>query len=309
MGKRLIITEEEKIRISSLYGLIQENFIQNIVNKISGSSLYKKVMNAWDPNPAIFVQKMIKQIPGLKTVEKQFLNKVQELSNLSPEEKEKVINQNKDKIQQNIEKSESNQVNEQIALYFTIAVIAAFIYIINGLARQENPKKREERLKKEKEQEELDRQEQEKKKQQEIEQYKLKYKEQNDLLESTFMGKTLNLYDDKNQQTINNKFSPFKITEISFKQVNASLKGVVIKGNSPESIEGILGGSLVAMCKTNPDEFSNQMGVFDFIGKNQKQFYNKSFTDKLNQIGRQWCEKPKADFGLRKGGEDFANIA
>jgi hypothetical protein len=291
--KKFIITEEEKIQISNLYGLIRENFIQSIVSKIANSSLYKKVMDAWDPNPQTFVQNMIKLIPGLKTVEKQFLNKVQELSNLSPDEKEKVINQNKDKIEQEVNKAETNQVSEQITLYFTIAVIAALIYIIAGISSQDNPKKRDEKLKKEKEEEERKQKEKE-------EEYRLKYKEQNDLLESIFMGKTLNLYDDANQQVINNKFSPFTIKKITFAQVNQGLKGVGIVGSSPESIEGILGGTLIAACKTNPDEFGNQMAVYSNIGSIQKTFYNKPFTDKLNQIGKQWCEKPKADFGLRQ---------
>lgn len=305
MGKRLIITEEEKIQISNLYGLLSENFIKNIVSKIANSSLYKTVIKSWDPNPQVFVQNMIKEIPGLKTVEKQFLNKVQELNNLSPEDKEKVISQNKDKIENEVSKVDSSQVNEQIGLYFTIAVIAALIYILAGISKQENPKKRDERLAKEKEQAEFERQEKERKRQEEIEQNKLKYKEHNDSLESNFLGKTLNLYDDVNQQTINNKFSPFKITGISFQQVNASLKGVVIMGNSPESIEGMLGGKLVAMCKANPDEFLSSMAVVSNIGDTKKIFYNKPFTDKLNQIGKQWCEKPKADFGLKQTKDDI----
>jgi hypothetical protein len=288
--KKFIITEEEKIQISNLYGLIRENFIQSIVSKIANSSLYKKVMDAWDPNPQTFVQNMIKLIPGLKTVEKQFLNKVQELSNLSPDEKEKVINQNKDKIEQEVNKAETNQVSEQTQLYFTIAVIAALIYIIAGISSQGNRKKRDEKEKKE----------EERKQKEKEEEYRLKYKEQNDLLESNFMGKTLNLYDDASQQVINNKFSPFTIKKITFVQVNEGLKGVGIVGSSPESIEGILGGNLIASCKTNPDEFGNQMAVYSNIGNIQKTFYNKSFTDKLNQIGKQWCEKPKADFGLRQ---------
>jgi hypothetical protein len=288
--KKFIITEEEKIQISNLYGLIRENFIQSIVSKIANSSLYKKVMDAWDPNPQTFVQNMIKLIPGLKTVEKQFLNKVQELSNLSPDEKEKVINQNKDKIEQEVNKAETNQVSEQTQLYFTIAVIAALIYIIAGISSQGNRKKRDEKEKKE----------EERKQKEKEEEYRLKYKEQNDLLESNFMGKTLNLYDDASQQVINNKFSPFTIKKITFVQVNEGSKGVGIVGSSPESIEGILGGNLIAACKTNPDEFGNQMAVYSNIGNIQKTFYNKSFTDKLNQIGKQWCEKPKADFGLRQ---------
>jgi hypothetical protein len=300
MGKRFIITEEEKNHISNLYGMINENFIQTIVSKIANSSLYKKVTDAWDPNPQTFVQNMIKLIPGLKTVEKQFLNKVQELSNLSPEEKENVINQNKDKIEQEVKKAETKQVSEQIQIFLTVAFAVALIYIIVKISTQENPKKRDERLKNERDAEQLKRQEQERKRQEEIEQEKLKYEPQNNLLKSNFLAKTLNLYDDVNQQTINNKFSPFKITSVSFQQVNASLKGVVITGNSPESIEGMLGGKLVAMCKANPDEFSSSMAVVSNIGDTIKIFYNKPFTDKLNQIGKQWCEKPKADFGLRQ---------
>ena len=309
MGKRLIITEEEKTHISNLYGLLSENFIKNIVNKIANSSLYKTVMKSWDPNPQVFVQNMIKEIPGLKTVEKQFLNKVQELNSLSPDEKEKVINQNREKIEKEVPKVDSSQVNEQIGLYFTIAVIAALIYILAGIASKENPKKRDERLAKEKEEQDKINQQKKDEERVKLENERAQYKPINDLLQSNFLNKTLNLYEDSSQQIMNDNYSPIKITSIEFRQVSPSLKGIVIKGQREgaqnRTIEDIFGGKLVAVCKYNPDEFSNQMGVFDFLGKNQKQFYNKSFTDKLNQIGKQWCEKPKADFGLKQTKDDI----
>lgn len=297
MGQRLIISEEERIKILNMY-ILNENIFGGLISKFKNSSIYQKVEKAYSPNVGEFVNNIIKEIPELNKVKTQLTNKINQLSKMGDDEKQKLVQQNSNELEKNIKTIETT-INEQMSLIFTFLTVIGLLYIIVGLSTQKSKKAKEENERKRKEEEERQRQENE----------KLKYKEQNSLLEQTFVGKTLNLYNDVSQQTINSDFSPFTITEIEFKQVNQGLKGVVIKGSSKESIEGLLGGNLVASCKTNPDEFSNIMGVFNLFGNDkQKTFYNKAFTTKLNEIGSQWCAKPRADFGSIKN-SNVSNLA
>ena len=311
MGQRLIISEEERMKILNMY-ILNENIFGGLISKFKNSSIYQKVEKAYSPNVGEFVNNIIKEIPELNKVKTQLTNKINQLSKMGDDEKQKLVQQNSNELEKNIKTIETT-INEQMSLIFTFLTVIGLLYIIVGLSTQKSKKAKEENERKRKEEEERQRQENERQRQenerQRQENEKLKYKEQNSLLEQTFVGKTLNLYNNVSQQTINSDFSPFTITKIEFKQINQGLKGVVIKGSSKESIEGLLGGNLVAICKTNPDEFSNIMGVFNLFGNDkQKTFYNKVFTTKLNEIGSQWCAKPRADFGSIKN-SNVSNLA
>ena len=307
----MILSESEKNRIAEMH-MLNENFIGKLLNRFKNSDIYTAVESAFDKNPNTFVKNIISKIPKLKKVEDELLKRINDTTKLSDEEKEKHLKDNEGELMNNIKSAES-QISEQTAIgtggaaaagigfgpIFMVVLVIVLIYILVGLSTQEkrNAKKEEERKRKEEEEN------------QRIEKEKLKYKKQNDELKNTFLNKTLNLYNDSNQQSLNSNFSPFVITDIEFRQVNEGLKGVVVKGNSKQSIEGMFGGNLVASCKTNPDEFNSPMGVFSRFGDNkQKVFYNNKFTSKLNEIGSQWCTKPKADFGsIDKG--DVSNLA
>jgi hypothetical protein len=302
--KKLIITESEKKNIIESHSLINESILDSIINQIKKTKIYQKVEKVYDPNPATFVNNVLPIFPKVQQLKDKLLSTITDISKMSKDEKENYIKKNSSEVLTNMTK-----LNEQIAfgVAFLTLIFIGIIYIIIGISKSDSPQERDRKLaiqqQKDNEQVEKDNLE----KQQRLEAEKLKYKEQNDILESNFMSKTLNLYDDSAEQTLNSNFSPLTIKGIKFKQINSSLKGVVITGNSPESFEGILGGTLVAVCKANPDEFSNVMMVYTPIGERKSNvFYNKAFTSKLNQIGKQWCIKPKADFGLRQSNSNIS---
>jgi uncharacterized membrane protein len=315
----MILSESEKNRIAEMH-MLNENFLGKLLNRFKNSKIYRTVEKVFDTNPKTFVENIIKEIPKLEKVKDELQKRIDGVSKMSDEEKEKYLKDNNVDLEKNIDTAEK-EINEQTQMgagavatgggisfgsIFMVLMVVVLIYILVGLstqkkrnAKKEEERKREEEEKRRKEEEERQRQEQE----------KLKYKKQNDKLKNTFLNKTLNLYNDSNQQSLNSNFSPFVITDIEFKQINKGLKGIVIKGNSKESFEGLLGGNLVASCKTNPDEFSSTMGVFSRFGDNKQEvFYNNKFTSKLNEIGSQWCAKPNADFGSIDN-TDVSNLA
>ena len=289
---KIIITEEERNHIVKLHKLVNESIFDSIINKLKNTSLYQKVERAYDPDPVTFVKNILPQFPKLEKLKDKLLGQITQISKMSDEQKQQFVKQHSNEINQ------APQLNEQfLEGAFLLLVLVAVIYITVGISKSDSPQ-----VRKEKEQQKQEQERQNK------EQEALKYKEQNDLLSQTFNGKTINLYNDSTQQTLNSDYSPFKIISARFVQVNSSTKGVVLQGTNPETTKGLFGGRLVTSCKQNPDEFASVMSIYDNLGNDSKVFYNKAFTDKLNQIGAQWCIKPKADFGSIRSKTDTSNM-
>lgn len=305
MDKRIIITESEKSRIKELH-LLNEGFLGKLLDRVKGSNIYKKVERAFDSNPQTFVQNIIKEIPKLEKLKDELLKRVQGVNNMSTEETENYLKSNQKDLENNIKQSDSN-LSEQTQvgalptygavigageLFLILAAVAGLYVLIMSIKKKkqdEENKKKEEDARKRKEE------------------YEKEYQEQNSILRKTFVGKTMNIYNDKNMQSLNTDYSPFKIKEINFQEINQGSKGIVLTGLSGESLKGLVGGDLVVICKTNPDEFDDAMGIFGKLN-DRDLFYNKPFTDKLNEIGKQWCVRPKADFGAIDNG-DVSNLA
>ena len=309
MGQRLIITEQDRETILNNHNLVSEGMFDNIINTLKNTKIYKLVYESYDSNPIKFAENIISKAPKFEQYKQQIINQAQKINSMSQKQKSDYVNNNKTAALQNL-KTADNMLQEQFFWYGLALVM--LIYCIIGIMRSPTPKEKEAEKQKlaqtDYEKQQLEKQKQDDERQR-LEDEKLKYEPINRILRSNFIGKTLNLYEDTSQQSMNSSYSPITIESVEFKQVNPSLKGVLIKGrrqnNENLTVEDILGGQLVAVCKYNPDEFSNQMGVFDFVGRNQKQFYNKKFTDKLNELGGEYCKKPQADFGALKTRSDI----
>lgn len=313
MGHKLIISEQDRENILNNHNLVSEGMFDGILNKLKNSKIYKLVYDAYDTNPAKFAENLISKAPKFKQYKQQIINQVQKINSMSQKQKLDYVNNNKTAALQNLNTAD-NMLQEQFVWYGL--AVAMLVYCIIGILKSPSPKERE--VEKQKlaqadyEKQQLEKQKQEEERQR-LENEKLKYEPINKILRSNFIGKSLNLYDDTSQQSMNSSYSPITIESVEFKQVNSSLKGVLIKGSGlskeNRTVEDILGGQLVAVCKYNPDEFSNQMGIFDYFGRNQKQFYNKKFTDKLNELAGEYCKKPQADFGSLKTRSDIERTA
>jgi hypothetical protein len=78
MSQRLIITEEEKRNILSLYEQKDDgDFIVNIYNKIKDNPTMKKIDSLYDSNLITYISKVIKNFPNIVGgKEKEFRDKV-----------------------------------------------------------------------------------------------------------------------------------------------------------------------------------------------------------------------------------------
>jgi len=115
---------------------------------------------------------------------------------------------------------------------------------------------------------------------------------QYDKILQKYVGKTILLYEDKNQKKLH-LTNPLEIKDIAFHG-----GGIVIKGKTQ------FDWSLYPRCKYNPDEIDYELGfVYDTYTSIDKSgiVYNKKLVDSLNKDAKDnninWCKKPQSDFG------------
>jgi hypothetical protein len=111
------------------------------------------------------------------------------------------------------------------------------------------------------------------------------YKKENDFLKK-YIGKTFNIYEDINEQTL---YSQALIKNITYNG------GRIIINTEYSSYDFV--------CQYNPSRIG-----YKGYGSYNREFYNKSLiTDiniKGNSIGIKWCQKPKSDFGTKTVNEE-----
>jgi hypothetical protein len=280
MGQRLIITEEERIQILKQHKLLNEGVIETLVSKLSGTKLYQAVDKAWDKNPAVFVQNFVKQMPKFKDKSQELLQKIKEVSNMNDNQKLSFINKYKNSAVQDVNVLDKN-MNEQIlaGIYLGIILIV-LIYIIIGIIKSG--------------------------KQKDIKEVPptepttpVKIKSEIDKQLEVFNKKTINLYNDLDEQIIYGRdiiFNP-KFIDVS---TEGGRSGVIFGFGQglPSDLKDYLGDYEIP-CLSNPDRLASfivRKGKYDI----QSRKYNKRFTDELSKIASPFCKKPDADFGLRQ---------
>jgi hypothetical protein len=120
------------------------------------------------------------------------------------------------------------------------------------------------------------------------------YKKENDFLKK-YIGKTFNVYSDLNQQDI--EYKQIKIQDINY-------DGRTLYINSLPSQEKIR--FLFFNCLYNPSRIGDVINNWSDTTPN---IYAKSLISDINQKGItngiKWCQKPKADFGVKSVNEDI----
>lgn len=296
MEKRIIITEEERSRISNLH-LLNEGILGKLMNRIKNSKIYKKVEKAYDPNPQTFVQNIIKEMPKLEKVKDQLNQKISEISKMSDEEKQKYLEKNNVDLERGI-KDIDVKLNEQKPLpsgpppvgipygpIFMVLLVIGLIYILIGIhstmkLKREDPEKYNE-LK-----------------------GGLNTKDTKiDRNLQSLVDRTINLYEDETQRDL---WATGKITSLHVGKSNI-LSGDIqnIYMNLRITTKGVSKKFEVyfkVYCQYNPSKLEDRITVkrsdVSRIGDGVDYLYNKQFTNRLNDIvGNDWCVRPDADFG------------
>ncbi len=110
---------------------------------------------------------------------------------------------------------------------------------------------------------------------------------------STLIQKTVNLYNDKDEQML---FGKIKIGSIVFNDCSNT--------NTRSSV--VFNSDYVINCKSNPSRIDNviyytskeRVGNTTLKSTNEK--YNKQFTDEVQNLIGEFCKKPSADFALNR---------
>ncbi len=118
-------------------------------------------------------------------------------------------------------------------------------------------------------------------------------KEKTAILKSNFLGKTINVYNDEQQQRL---FGMLRIDGIVFRDPELNSGRVKM-----DLSNGVTTNYYEIWCLANPDKLSNEIYLMSGAGSGlgstiQGTFYNKQFTDKLLSLSNGWCKKPNADF-------------
>lgn len=118
-------------------------------------------------------------------------------------------------------------------------------------------------------------------------------KEKTTILRSNFLGKTINLYGDKEEQVL---IGMLRIDLILFRdpELNSGLVKMDLSN-------GITSSTYEIYCLSNPDRLSNEINLMSGQGSGlgstiKSTSYNKQLTDKLLSLSNGWCKKPNADF-------------
>jgi hypothetical protein len=276
MSKRLIITEEEKRNILSLYEQKDDgDFIVNIYNKIKGNPTMKKIDSLYDSNLITFISKVIKNFPNIVGgKEKEFRDKV----NGFMKNPLSIIKQ----YQKQIESYSASKLNEQSFIAIELGILAVMLIIVYIVhVRYEKKVKEEEALR-----------------------YKnmpsptpTPEKSEIDKQLEVLNGKTLNIYNDVEEQIL---FGKDNIQNLHFEDKSnvggrSSVKfGFTVK--DPQLQKVLLPfGVYEIPCLSNPDRLAGFIVKEGEYTKDLK--YNKKFTDAVSNIVSPFCKKPDADFG------------
>jgi len=109
-------------------------------------------------------------------------------------------------------------------------------------------------------------------------------KEKTTILRDNFLGKTINLYNDKEQQDL---YTMSRIDEIEFRDPEL---------NSGRVVMNLYGSKYEIGCLANPDRLESVLHYIPSSTGISQVRYNKQFTDKLLSLSNGWCKKPNADF-------------
>jgi hypothetical protein len=109
-------------------------------------------------------------------------------------------------------------------------------------------------------------------------------KEKTTILRNNFLGKTINLYNDRDQQDL---YTMSRIDGIEFRDPEL---------NSGRVVLDLYGSKYEIGCLANPDRLESALHYIPSSTGISQVRYNKQFTDKLLSISNGWCKKPNADF-------------
>jgi hypothetical protein len=116
-------------------------------------------------------------------------------------------------------------------------------------------------------------------------------KEKTAILRNNFLGKTINVYNDLQQQ---NLYSMLRIDGIVFRDPELNSGRVKM-----DLSDGVTASQFEIRCLANPDRLGNEMDMMKGSGPAatvDTTKYNKQFTDKLISLSSGWCKRPNADF-------------
>jgi hypothetical protein len=273
MKKIIKLSESELINL--IQNVITEqntnnDYILSFYEKIKNNPLVKKIELLYDVNPNKFLDNVINAIPKLSGKRDQMLSKFNELSS-NPES---LIKQ----YGKSIENLGRNQLKEQAVGFATAWIIIAVIMIIIGVVKKirynkEHPKTTPTPIP----------------------------KSEADTLLQEINGKTINLYNDVEEQILYGRDRVYGASFID-SSLFGSRSGVVFGFGrlfSSDSEFKKIWGDYEIICLSNPDRlapFIVLKGQYDITSRK----YNKKFTDYLNEKVGQFCKKPDADFGVKK---------
>ena len=116
-------------------------------------------------------------------------------------------------------------------------------------------------------------------------------KEKTATLRNNFLGKTINVYNDLQQQ---NLYGMLRIDGIVFRDPELNSGRVKM-----DLSDGVTASQFEIHCLANPDRLSNEIDMMKGSGPAatvDTTKYNKQFTDKLISLSSGWCKRPNADF-------------
>lgn len=266
MGQRLIITEAERKEILSKY--IMENVIEeqnkgsiaiNLYNRIKNKPIVKRLESLADPDFKKFVANVVREFPKYKKKESEMINQGMTMM----KNPEAYLEKNQSKVDQ----FAGSKIDEQIvgmAILSTVGILFLMMIIYTSKFGRKITKPSEEAT---------------------------------NVLKQ-FEGKTLNLYNDSEEQYL---FGTDKIRRMQFIDNSNFGSRNYIRINAP------FFGIYEVICLSNPDRLSPYLLKVEketvgagtrypktFTTKDPK--YNKKFTDKLSEVVVKFCKAPQADF-------------
>lgn len=297
MGQRLIISEEERKEILSKYLVEkvvseqQKSLTDRVYGLIKNLPLVKKIEKSYDPDLKKHIVNLIKIVPKLKNKEQELLSNISD-EKISSDDLAK-------KISSQVSNISNSKLNEQIGpgvvtptgWIITIPVlIFLLIFIRQIIYNRNNPNANQKS----------------KLGQQGGTNITLKDPIANKINQElqTFVGKTINLYDDVEETDLSatskiigiNLYTPNWMAG-DIQSIDLDLK-IITKG-----VSFVSGVSHKIYCQYNPDKLENRVtvkkkDVGPSVGGGVGYEYNKKFTDALNQIAGKWCKRPEADFSV-----------
>jgi hypothetical protein len=289
-----------KLSESELINLIQNvtteqntnnDYILSFYEKIKNNPLVKKIESLYDVNPNKFLDNVIGAIPKLNSKRNQMLSKFNELSS-NPEP---LIKQ----YGKTIEDLGNKQLQEQGAVFATSWMIIIAIMLIVGTLEKRRYKRQQDKLNVPKTTSTS----------QPTPTPTPTPKSESDTLLEEIDGKTINLYNDIEEQILFGRDIIYKPRFVDSSK-NGGRSSVTFGfgqmfTTSPE-LKDVFGDYEV-ICLSNPDRlapFIVKKGKYDITSRK----YNKKFTDFLNEKVGQFCKKPQADFGVNKTKRNSDNI-